>query len=187
MSSPRRISPLFAVPVAVVVGLSGCILFVNDDASSLGTTTCSFQGSDTACGKCVATTCSTELDACCTDSSCKGQLGWLDTCASQSDEVSCQELDTVAPALGVCVHDRCSACAGSDGGAVQTSCYVSTGSCECTASVGGGNGDACNQAMVAPGLCCADDGWPSTTTTCFCSVDQGGCGTGSVDVASCSN
>ena len=190
-SSPRSF-PLFAF-AAVVVALSGCILFVNDDASKLGTTTCEFQGSDTACGKCIATTCAMELDGCCTDSSCKGQLGWLDTCAAQSDEVSCQELTVFAPALAACVQGRCSACAGSDGGAggagggVQTSCYVSTGSCECTAGAGTGNGDACTQAMVAPGLCCADNGWPSATTTCFCSVDQSGCGTGTVDVASCSN
>jgi hypothetical protein len=162
-----------AAAVALAVAGWGCIFFVNDDPSKLGST-CHFQGESTACGQCVATTCAKQLDACCASSSCASSLSSLDQCAADADVVACGQLTTLAPDLGSCIESACAACGGSDAGveaaAGSTNCYKSGDSCFCSAGQQHANGFVCNTGTLpGPGLCCADYGWPQATASqCSC-------------------
>lgn len=162
--------------LAAALAIPGCILFVNDDPSNLGPT-CEFQGQDTACGKCVLSACASQLDTCCLDSTCSSYLPSLDDCAGDADIVGCNELAALASDLGGCIQSSCPSCgavsadAGADGTTGSTSCSVTSGSCFCT--VGGldepPNDVVCDTATVAPGLCCADEGWPKAVDAqCTC-------------------
>jgi hypothetical protein len=162
--------------LAAALAIPGCILFVNDDPSNLGPT-CDFQGQDTACGKCVLSACSAQLDACCIDSTCKSSLSDLDDCVGNADPGGCQDLSGSAPTLGACIQSACASCnlgdggGGADGSTGSTNCSKTGDSCFCT--VGSldepPNGVVCTPATVAPGLCCADYGWPKATDAqCTC-------------------
>jgi len=164
---------LFAVAGALAT--TGCIFFVNDQPPQLGST-CEFQGQATACGQCVLSACSAQLDACCIDSTCASSLPSLDECAGSADSVSCNELATFAPDLAACLQRSCPACgvtgAGGDGGGSgSTSCSKVGDSCSCTVASSGepANGFVCDTSSVVSGLCCADYGWPKATgTQCTC-------------------
>jgi hypothetical protein len=158
--------------VATLGALSGCILFVNDN-QPYGKA-CKFQGSDTACGRCVATTCASQLDACCGDKSCEEQLTWLDECVSTADSISCEVLASTAPDLVACLEQECSACPGADGGAggggdgaVSPSCSTYDAYCICVVD-GVPGGGSCTPETVSPGLCCADSSYPAADTSCTC-------------------
>jgi hypothetical protein len=156
---------------ALVAAASGCILFVNDSRSSLGST-CKFQGSDTPCGQCVATQCVSQLDKCCGDSSCEQQLTWLDQCVGNSDDISCQVLGSSAPDLVSCMYSHCGACPGSDagtaGGSGHPSCTTYSGYCICIMETTSGTGGTCTPQTITPGLCCASSGYPAAGTSCIC-------------------
>jgi hypothetical protein len=193
MPEVRR-RPAFHVLVALVATLAaaGCIAFVNDDPSSL-TTTCHFDGDDTACGRCVATSCAQALDTCCGDSVCsQTSLPLLASCFQASS--LCSTFLTSSPDLATCIATSCGACNGAgtvtpDGGkdtsdagtfkasdgavppapdAGTTDCTPIGDSCFC--SLGSPNGVTCNQAGIkGGGLCCASYGWPTATGgTCEC-------------------
>jgi hypothetical protein len=170
--------------LAATLAAAGCILFVNDDASSLHTT-CQFQGDDTPCAKCVAASCSKQLDDCCGDSVCTATaLPVLSTCTPGSSV--CSLTLAGAPELASCVSGACAvSCggedsvvvtSGNDGGppptntvdAGSTNCNASGDSCLC--EVGHPNGAVCSvNTLGGPGLCCADYGWPNATGTgCNC-------------------
>ncbi len=166
------------VLAAFLGAASGCILFVHDDPSSLGST-CQFQGSDTPCGRCVASTCASQLDACCLDSVCQTQLGYLDACVGNADSVSCDELSVFAQPLSTCMQSECAACPGANvdagqgvggvdaGGSGHPSCEASSQYCSCFMG-GTPGGVTCTPQTVEPGLCCAQDGWPAAQTSCTC-------------------
>ncbi len=178
---------LFAL-FAATLAAAGCVLFVNDDASTLHTT-CQFQGDDTLCAKCVAAQCAKQLGDCCGDSVCTATaLPVLGTCSPGS--AVCSLTLAGAPEIASCVSTACvAACGGGtlfpgeDGGPIvvdhdsgpvvaldagSTSCDVVGDSCLC--EVGHPNGAVCNvDTLKGPGLCCADYGWPNATGTgCNC-------------------
>jgi hypothetical protein len=126
----------------------------------------------------VATTCASQLDACCVDSFCKTQLGYLDQCVGNADTTSCDTLSVFAPDLVTCMQSRCAACPGStvDGGgggpggpdaASGPSCEPLSDYCSCYMG-GTPGGPACTPQTVAPGLCCAETDWPRPGTSCTC-------------------
>jgi hypothetical protein len=173
-----RRRPLLHVLATLTATLAaaGCIAFVNDDPSSLSTT-CHFQGDDTKCGACIAAACTSELNACCSDSTCSDvSLPALGACVSTTS--TCGSLLTQSPALASCIASACGSCTnlatavygdsgpGADGG--STNCYSEGDSCNC--EVGSPNGQACNAAgLKGGGLCCATYGWPSATNgSCSC-------------------
>jgi hypothetical protein len=174
---------------AAMLAGAGCVLFVNDDPSSLHTT-CTFQGDDTLCARCVATACAKPLADCCGDAVCvETALPVLSTCTPGSS--ICGLTLAGAPELASCVTSACVASCGGGGvdvgyggdggdtvtesdGAVSTfdagstNCTPSGDSCFC--EVGHPNGAVCNPSTLkGPGLCCADYGWPNATSTdCTC-------------------
>lgn len=176
----RRLFQAFGLVVATTAA-AGCILFVNDDPSNLHTT-CVFQGSDSACAKCVAASCASQLAGCCGDSVCtQVALPLLSTCAPGSS--ACAFALASEPSLASCVTSACTATCGganvnnngfddagtppaSDAG--STDCTTSGDSCSC--SLGNPNGATCNvNTLKGPGLCCADYGWPNATgSSCSC-------------------
>jgi hypothetical protein len=165
--------------MALAITAYGCIAFVSDDPSALSTT-CHFQGDDSACGRCVASACASSLGACCGDATCtQTTLPLLQSCFGTGSLCSSFLVD--APALATCIATSCATCAGDGGangtfdGAVgpspdagQTYCSKSGDSCFC--SVGSPNGAACNAAGIkGGGLCCASYGWPTATNaSCTC-------------------
>jgi hypothetical protein len=182
MSSVRALGPL----LAAVAMASGCILAANDDPSKLGTT-CSFLGSDTPCGKCIAANCTDPLDKCCGGKACAGQLGHLDNCAGgllpQPSE--CQALASGAPELYSCIAASCSgtanACnlgssvdAGGDayeGASSGSYCsmFASDSSCSCISSTAPNTVPCSTSTVPSPSLCCADADYPGTSSSsCSC-------------------
>jgi hypothetical protein len=170
------------LPLVVVTALgSGCILIANDDPSKLGST-CEFEGGTTECGVCVATQCQTQLDSCCSKSTCASQLGYLDDCAGNADiDNGCQLLAATAPDLATCLDSMCgTACGVGDGGTLpetgggdgtvnHTYCYTSGDECSCSEGIPP-NGTTCDSTTVKqPALCCASQGWPTATdSSCSC-------------------
>jgi hypothetical protein len=184
---------IFGLAVAIGVGLvaSGCILFMNDDADSY-TATCHFSGeSANACGMCVAQNCQGAVNRCCTDSSCRNNLSYLDSCVANPGPAStgCDFLEVYASSLWSCIGSACSsACGvngvsgfdggGTEGGPVGVT-YCSTASDFCSCLIPGPNlpgispnGTACSTTMgtPAPGdtVCCAEQGWPHSGKSCSC-------------------
>jgi hypothetical protein len=183
---------------------SGCILLVG--GGGLETTTCQFQGNDTTCGSCIAAHCQTEVNACCLDSTCDGNLGYLDGCASSGDAVSCAYLTSgslLVPSakfgsLSQCVTRECSTCGtGSTSsfdsglGPPGIGCTVETDSCFCTNSAtASGKGVTCDPTTIENSVCCASYGWPASDAGAgvlqpVCSCTKVGC-TVSADICSCS-
>ena len=176
----------------VVLGLavgSGCLLFVKDDPSSLGTT-CHVQGEGSPCGKCITKSCQPKLDACCGDATCAATLGLLDACINDFTRAACapyadKSLSTTTRAddLRTCVTGCADICRTTSGTSV-TACFASLANeCVCT---GGGDGLAfndtvCNADTIPSGVCCASYGWPNTGLTCSCQTyncrpsSNGGC------------
>ena len=187
-----------AVIVVALLGpvLASCALVTF--GSSDYKTTCSFSGSDTGCGKCIAQHCQPEVDACCADSSCRakpddtigigtlygdpGVLAKLDTCGGGG---SCKDLenDPKAPAIRACIEDKCQGVCdlwrSSTLHADETNCTVTnpvSGTPDCSCAVPGTVQDApsspnsteCAAATVSRGLCCADKDWPAPAAKCSC-------------------
>ena len=175
--------------VLLAAALSGCIFVQNDDPPAGTATSCRFNGDRTsACGMCIANHCQNSVNACCVDPICEGFLGSLDSCSGSADTSACSELASttgilgVTSALGSCIQSRCSGCVnpadsfdggnGRDGSSSSgtTTCDTlsSAGECLCSSVASGGNAVPCKVGMVAPGLCCADFGYPRPGFTCSC-------------------
>jgi hypothetical protein len=181
----RRPALHLIVALAATLAAAGCIAFVNDDPSSL-TTTCHFDGDDTACGRCVTASCAQALDTCCGDSVCsQTSLPLLASCFQASS--LCGTFLTASPDLASCIATSCAACGGDEGSSSGSGIVVSSdgatppaadaGATDCTpigdscfCSLGSPNGVTCNQAGIkGGGLCCASYGWPTATDgTCEC-------------------
>jgi hypothetical protein len=99
----RRLLALACMASAV-----GCVLFADDDPSKLGTT-CHFRGDDGDCGRCVASSCRSKVDACCSTSSCAPALALLEQCVGDSSAAGCAQLRAQSAELGACVT-ACASC-----------------------------------------------------------------------------
>lgn len=175
-STPLHMARMGGVLAAVLLSLeagSGCIFFIDDDASKLGTT-CHVASEDHACGKCIATMCQPLLDKCCGDPSCSSTLTSLDACIADFTTASCATYAT-APAsaktsedaLRTCIVGCAAGCRASTGASI-TNCYSYGGSsCTCSGTKGF-NDTACSSDSVGTGVCCADYGWPNTGLSCEC-------------------
>lgn len=203
----RRV--VWGVALLVSGGL-GCA-FTQVGVGSDYTTTCSFTGRDSsACGKCIAAKCQTQVDACCADATCRasnktdlgfgvstgddGTLGKLDGCG---DGKSCYDLevDPAAKAMAACVQSACSDVCdtrlASARKATATSCewktsYTKERYCECVVpSTSNGVASAPNDTACGPsaGICCADLDWPAPASKCSC--DPPSCNSYSGDVCIC--
>jgi hypothetical protein len=207
---PRnRLSELLAI--GLLVGPTACILVVKDDATKLSDR-CHFVGDDTtACGICIAHSCQTQVDACCSSKSCRDDgaftltkpLELLDQCSSGSS-YSCRVPSLVSEsstegAIFACIQSSCAAeCASGDGGTVtdagkkdgssttsRTSCSsYSTDSCTCSGSAPY-NDTPCDITTVKNSLCCADYGWPGSGLRCSC--DRWECRQTSSSTCECSS
>lgn len=169
-----------------LLGGAGCLLFV--ETGSIGST-CTFEGSASACGACVAEKCQTKLDACCTDGDCKNLLPSLDHCARSAESAACADLQTnltptnratlsssedpatgaLANALRACVAASCSAVCAAPGGNTRTRCVgaLNQTNCECGTRPPL-NDVACNTRTVVNSVCCAGPGFPDRDLSCQC-------------------
>jgi len=168
--------------VAAAAWAPGCIFFV-DSSSGLQSSECSFQGStNPGCGACIATSCRSQINACCTDGTCKGDLSYLDGCAS-GDVASCTALTSgtidgptgLLTGIGACVTASCPECAQQvtpvDSGTGATiSCTSGATSCSCEYNTfGSGTTTACTAAAFSQGICCRDLNYPTVPgTSCEC-------------------
>lgn len=152
--------------------LVGCIFVVSPEEYG---TTCRFQGEDTQCGACIATSCRAELNACCRDEACEQPLRDLDDCATRSS-YACNTLrgvtiPAVAGPLAQCVDRACGAVCFERKGTSTTSCReprLGEGSaCECAAN-GEVNDFVCTPQAFPNAICCAPKGWPAPGLECSC-------------------
>ncbi len=139
-----------------------CILFVNDDPGSLGTS-CRFSGQDaSACGICLASSCQKAIDSFCISSSCRDRgMAAVDACATgMSDQCLSSDL---SPDLSSCIV---SACAKECLGGI-TNCSSGTNECTCNIELHSPNAVACGESTVRNSICCADASWPKNGS-CRC-------------------
>jgi hypothetical protein len=102
---------LRALALALLAALaSGCILVIDNETNE-PTDTCHFRGEDTACGRCIATACRSDLGECCGNSSCRPQLPKIEGCASAPSPESCDLTSTfdlaAGLAIGLCIEFSC--------------------------------------------------------------------------------
>jgi hypothetical protein len=72
--------------LGTALGATACILLVGDDEYG---DRCTFKGEDTECGKCIAKSCQSTINACCDDYLCRGTtMTALDQCASQTASIA---------------------------------------------------------------------------------------------------
>jgi hypothetical protein len=190
---------------------SGCNLLVG--GGGLETQTCHFQGASTTCGACVTTRCQDEVNACCLDSTCDGNLGTLDGCASTSDTLSCDFISEAAlvggssrfASLSRCIARSCGGCLGTsgftspDGGSgdaatesgarIHVACTLLTDNdCFCSLQPGpAGSPPKCGPNITNP-VCCADPGWPEPSDAAIqpgCSCETLGCSLNTIPQCQC--
>jgi hypothetical protein len=188
----------------------GCIFFVGDPGP-LQSKRCGFKGdtgmSATTCGSCIASSCQSAVDACCTSSSCQGDLNYLDSCAGSADADStaataCYTLTTqevfndpsgAFATLGSCVQQNCaSKCAGSSEAGLPTTgvtCTSSNQGCSCVAtSLAPPTTSDCEQALFMNGTCCGDTGYPAAPgTSCTCAAAAYACATDAIGECDCTS
>lgn len=161
--------------LGVVLGLPivGCILFVSPE--TLGEH-CGFAGRDTDCGKCVATRCQNDVDACCREDACTATLVSLEGCASARDERcnatrEARGAGGAAGALATCVASRCGGVCAKMTGESKTRCSEPSliKGRGCTCELGAPGTDfACNTTVFPETVCCAPQGWPGPGLECSC-------------------
>src|SRR5262245_9663687 len=103
--------------VSLLAVSSACVLVVPSRGVYSGH--CGFSGIDTPCGKCLAASCSKQLDACCSDDACGGVIKDVESCCAGSAD-TCATLQNGSDAngahreLSACVESQCKgACAAS--------------------------------------------------------------------------
>jgi hypothetical protein len=157
------------VHALLALGASGCVLLVNPPSYGPH---CAFKGASTPCGKCLATSCIEEVDACCLDGSCGGVITDVESCATKSD-AHCAALQSATDAGGA--HAALSACVVSH---CKDVCTASLTDCM-PAALGDVNACSCfsdNTPNATPCTsvghptlrCCAPTGWPAKALECDC-------------------
>ena len=183
----------FGALLALALGTAGCVLLVASPPEGLGSE-CHFSGENTsACGRCVTEKCVESLNACCGDRTCDDTMVLLDSCSA--DTFQCTTLidpdlaaSNAGAELATCISKKCRvACSeegnaasldgggdGSDGKEHVTRCTQYDDHCSCSipsssSSYDEPNATTCGTATYPNALCCADERWPLTSTTCECS------------------
>jgi hypothetical protein len=160
---------------------TGCILLMPADDFS---TTCHFEGMDTACGACIASHCQAKVNACCSDSACTAPgstLGLVESCASGHKESCTLIPDDIQAAaasrvnLARCAYDECNDTCQGAAATSSTNCSVPEfglgKTCKCTVEPPTKtNLVACSEAKFKGTKCCAPAGYPAQGFQCMCNV-----------------
>lgn len=145
---------------------------------------CRFDGDDTtACGKCIAASCQSQVNKCCDDQySClKTEMPKVDACSRGE---GCSSLSTSSYSGGpiaTCIQSWCATpCLGTVGGSgsnPNVACVPTKNGCQCSVQTQDAAGTAavapCSSAQVPSGngapLCCATSGFPDVAfSACRC-------------------
>lgn len=141
-----------------------CVLFVNDDPGSIGTT-CTFGDKTDAgpCGACLAKNCQTAINSCCVAPNCRDRgMAAVDDCA-RGNAKSCLSSD-VSSEVQSCITSSCpKECLGG-----ITDCRSGTYECTCSIDTYSPNDVKCTTATVRNSICCASMSWPSSVSSCHC-------------------
>ncbi len=181
-----RVAPIVAIASAVT--LFGCVLLVGESTPNGDqfSSTCTLLDTTSACGACVAASCSNLVTACCTDDTCKNVLKQFDTCAD-AGTCTVDLSSTAASNLATCIHGSCTMCVvtnlASDGGGNTTSVNCDNepelDECYCQGGEPGSPIVPCNTSTVTDAVCCADSLYPNSgncsCTTLRCSGDSTSC------------